>query len=67
MILSATAKYGGSFMWLAKYASSSFMVKNEYMLQFEFERSKMIIAIDIKYIYKFEQEGKFEKGASFKQ
>ena len=51
MILSATAKYGGSFMWLAKYAGSSFMVKNEYMLQFEFERSKMIIAIDIKYIY----------------
>ena len=27
----------------------------------------MIIAIDIKYIYKFEQEGKFGKGASFKQ
>ena len=38
MILSATAKYGGSFMWLAKYASSSFMVKNEYMLRLEFER-----------------------------
>ena len=51
MILCAIAKYGGSLMWLVKYAGSSFMVKNEYMLQFEFERSKMIIAIDIKYIY----------------
>ena len=54
-------------MWLVKYAGSSFMVKNEYMLQFEFERSKMIIAIDIKYIYQFEQEGKLKKGAYFKQ